>query len=178
MSLLTNISNVKLNKLLSKVDSRVVRYISISQAMEIGFVADISDESLYNQSIKLAQQFISEGKKVAIIYYFAGKDLPIYCTSEEFVIRKADTNFWGIPNNKAVNEFIEKSFDYLIDFSHSDSFVIKYIFSLSKAKLKVSSSDLETSKYSDIKFALNKEAKATEYIEAIYAYLTIKSIQE
>ena len=84
--------------------------------------------------------FLSEQNcKVVALCFVDTKKVPDY-----YLLRKGfnffsrgDLNFFFLPKNHTILDFIEKPFDMLIDLSIDGNFPLYYISSLSKAKFKI-----------------------------------------
>jgi hypothetical protein len=88
-----------------------------------------------------------------------------------FFTRK-DLNLFFIPQHPAVKDFMEKSFDVLIDLSIDENFPMHYISSLSNSKFKIGKL-FPTRNCFDLMIDTNKQNTVENLIENIKTYTSL-----
>ena len=162
------------NKNLTKLKRRRVVH-NLESAKTIGLLYDATDEQEYAIICNLVKILQNDNKTVKALGYLNYNIIPHYCIpklSFDYFIMK-DVNFFYIPNNSFVEDFIKNDFDILIDLSVKDFFPFQYIAGMSNAKFKVGRDGINHSKYYDFMLNINEEITLKEYIKQICEYLTI-----
>lgn len=112
---------------------------NFESARSFGLLFEADDPDNYDLVKKYFKYLKDSRKKVHAIGFFNLKHLPQIEYSKldyDFFTRK-ELNWWGKPGEVFVKNFIDEEWDVLINFSLNDSFPLKYIASLSKAKMKI-----------------------------------------
>ena len=141
----------------------------------IGIVARIDSEADYNSIKKISSQLKKEGKEVQIIAYIPEKIIPDYLVSSAIGIffNVNDLSSFLIPKNDFVNGFVESEPDVLLDLSFSSSFVIKYIVSLSKAKMKIGNDNSVKTEFYDLMLKIEDESDVAHFVDQVKYYLNV-----
>ena len=113
---------------------------NIEEIKTIGVICRITDEANWNILYHFAKVMEGQGKSVHIIA-LQQKDHEL-----NFVITHKSTykcrlgtdfNFWGLPNNDAIEPFVSRQYDLLIDTIGEQNFFSQYIALRTTASLKV-----------------------------------------
>jgi len=91
---------------------------------------------------------------------------------QENVITCKDFNFFGMPKNKSLQNFLDTEFDLLIDISISSSIYAQLIRSFSMAHFKVGWASVNTN-YFDMTIDISKKPESQYLTEQINHYLNI-----
>ncbi|MDL2227622.1 hypothetical protein LJC30_01875 [Odoribacter sp. OttesenSCG-928-L07] len=158
---------------LANRQKRNIKYTAVDDAKSIAIISDLSNDYTFNNIINFSTRFSSEGKLVTTFFCNGDKDVPNFYNLEPTLIDKSMINRYGIPNKNVIQNFIDTEYDFLFDFSDNNIFTIEYIFALSSARLKVSKSSLNSSKYADVCLALQDKNEVQDYLNAINNYLNI-----
>lgn len=136
---------------------------------------NINDEDEYKNILKITKSLQEEKKIVSVISVINERVIPNYInpTIRFDVITLKDLNFFNIPKNNFVNDFINNEYDLLIDFSEDDDFIFKYLLALSKAKLKIGDISEAKKKYLDLMIKNTDKKNHKLFIENIKHYLTV-----
>ncbi len=110
--------------------------VSFNSIREVGVVYDVSQKK--SLLTKVVHYFESEGKKVFTLGFVNGKELGDYKPNlkEEYFCKK-DLNFFGIPKKNAVDTFIKKEFDFLINLDTKGRIELQAISTFSEAKTRI-----------------------------------------
>ena len=83
-----------------------------------------------------------------------------------------DLNYYAFPNNIIVRNFINESFDILIDLTANRVVPLKLILCFSKSSFKVGSFSNENKKFYDLMIETDP-SNYLEYVEHVFNYLKI-----
>lgn len=142
MSLLKNAKRFTGEYFLKKDMSTLHRKVSVSNfgtARSFGLLFDADKPEDYDLVKKYIKYLRDSKKKAHAIGFFDLKTLPQIEYSKldyDFFTRK-DLNWWGKPSGPFIKNFLDEEWDVLINFSLEDSFPLKYLAALSKAKMKI-----------------------------------------
>lgn len=117
---------------------RKMRSCNLREAKTIGVLFDATHPFSFEIIKDLVKDLSSTAKEVMVLGYVDSKqmiDHYLYRKGFEFFTRN-HLNWFNKPQSDAVNEFIKKDFDILLNLSLEQSYPVNYIFSLSKAKFK------------------------------------------
>lgn len=147
----------------------------IADIKKIAILHNISNEEDYINVLKIARSFQAEKKTVNIVSFIDRKTIPNYLipTITFDVITLKDLNFFKIPKNNFVNDFINFEYDLLIDLSDDENFVLKYLLALSKSKLKVGDLCEQKKKYLDLMIKKTNKKNIELFVKNIIHYLTV-----
>ena len=112
---------------------------NLDSARRIGIVFIASSDLVFEQALGFMNFLKEKNLEVKLIAYYPGKEIP-----QKFLLRKninvftkKDLNWYFKPLSTFADEFIATDFDILIDLSMQETFPLKWITSLSRAKFKV-----------------------------------------
>lgn len=142
MSATDKIRSIAGNYFLSREITELHRNRRISNfqsARSFGLLFNADDPETYNLVKQYFKYLRDSKKKVHAIGYFDLKKLPQieYSKLDYDFFTKKEINWWGKPTENFVKNFIDEEWDVLINFSLADSFPLKYIAAMSKAKMKI-----------------------------------------
>jgi hypothetical protein len=118
---------------------REKKIVSLEQTCALGIVCQITDEESYKDVYELFSKLHSPKRTVWLMGYIDRKEVPYYCLpqlSADYFSKK-NLNWYGKPDFAQLNDFVNKDFDVLIDFSRNNTPALRYILTASKAKLIV-----------------------------------------
>jgi len=112
--------------------------VSFHSAKKVGIIAVMDSKDRMEQVINFKKRIESYGPKVVSIGYVPLAIIPDYFNTQmqTDVFSKKDVNFFGIPGNSFVKEFLNEEFDILIDLTLDEVLPLIYVAGLSKARLK------------------------------------------
>ena len=157
-----------------KAHNRQRAVYSLNTARPIGIVYNATHQDTFETTRQFVKHLFDIDKKVAALGFVDHKEIVDFYTARRgfnFFCRK-NVNWYGRPSNPAVDEFIAKDFDILIDLSMDDNFSIRYITSLSKAKFKVGRFTDKADLY-DFMVDISKKRELGFFIQQVKHYLTI-----
>jgi len=186
MSLILKFWNKTAHYFLRKGMRNIVRkkkLINIHDALSIGILFELKDESVYFAIQKYLKSFQDKKVKVKVLGFASDKMilahiLPVL--SFDFFTEK-QLNWFNIPKAICVHDFIENDFDICINLGSDSAFSLKYIAGLSKARLKVGAynREMEEAKYKelagiyDIMLMSDENHDQAAFLNTIHEYLTI-----
>jgi hypothetical protein len=133
-----------LNRSLKKLKvSREKVLISLENTHTIGILCQITDEESYINIYDLFSKLHSQKRMITLMAYIDQKEVPYFCLpqlSADYFSKK-HLNWYGKPHFVQLKDFMNNSFDILIDFSRNDISPLRYILSASKAKLIVGANE-------------------------------------
>ena len=178
MSVIQDIKNFAGNYALSQEVKSLRRnkmFLNLEEAKTVGIVFDATE----NENFELVKKYITYlkdlKKRVKAIGFFNMKDTPAmaYSKLEYDFFSLKDLAWNNIPKNIYVNNFIEDQFDILLDLNMKDSFPLKYVSSLSRAKFKVGKSSKWNSSIFDLMLDIDASKNLKYFLKNLDTYLFI-----
>jgi len=116
---------------------------SLEQVKTMGIMCHITDENSYKEMYDLFSKLQSPKRTLWLMGYIDEKKVPYYCLQQLSAdyFSKQQLNWYGKPDFVQLNDFINKDFDILIDFSRNELPPLQYILSVSKAKLLIGANE-------------------------------------
>ncbi|MDR2973001.1 MAG: hypothetical protein LBU83_13940 [Bacteroidales bacterium] len=151
---------------------REKKIVSLEQVKTMGLLCQIIDEESYKNIYSLFSKLHSPKRIVWLMGYIDERKVPYYCLqqlSADFFSKK-DLNWYGKPDFVQLNDFQEKEFDILVDFSRNDLPPLRYILSTTKAKLLIGSNEYAQDLY-DIYIKDEAEINELQLLKIIHNYL-------
>ena len=118
---------------------RVLLLKELKDVKTVGVVFDASTEELYKRAAHLVRHFASMNKVVQSVAITNSVELPPYVDNTlafNYILKK-EIKWSGVPNNKHINNFINKEFDILINLDFNSNVSLEYIVNTSMAHLKI-----------------------------------------
>ena len=145
---------------------------SLEQVKTMGLVCQITDEDSYKKVYALFSKLHTPNRSVWLLGYIDERKVPYYCLQQltaDFFSKK-ELNWFGKPNFSQLNDFLNKDFDILIDFSRNDLEPLRYVLSSSKAKLLTGANDYAQDLY-DLFVKNDEEMDDLRLLKIIHDYL-------
>ena len=158
------------------VNAHKGRYIPLSSARRVGFIADTACSGIAEALSELKKELNGKGIDYTGICLDTCKEpvteKSIVSDPEISVIRSKDTNWYGIPKPEAIEKFLEPM-DILIDLTSGKRlFQTDYILKRANASLTIGIDPDLTAKYDMIISPSSMDASASELVKNILKYLT------
>lgn len=118
---------------------RILQSCNLLEAKSIGVLFNATHLVSFEIVKDLVKNLSAHSKQVVVLGYVDSKqmiDHYLYRKGFEFFTRN-HLNWYKQPQCAAVDDFIKQEFDILINLNLEESYPVKYILSLSKAKFKV-----------------------------------------
>ncbi|MCR5821951.1 MAG: hypothetical protein K6F85_03415 [Bacteroidales bacterium] len=118
---------------------RAKRIVNINDIKNIGVIFILGDESHWNILNHFARAMEHDGKRVKMIgLQPRNLELNYVITHRETYIchEKEDLDFWGVPRDEAISDFVDEHYDLLIDTTSDENFFSQYIALKTLADLK------------------------------------------
>ena len=176
-----------MNKGISSL-KRSKKLVNINSAGSVGLLFELTDESVYYAIQKYFQKLQEKKIKVKALGYASNKlvtnqFLPVL--SFDFFNPK-QLNWFYIPKAPCVQDFVETDFDICINIASEHVFPLKFVASVSKARLKVGAygKDLPVKNYNelsaiyDIMMLAEENHDQITFLDNIHEYLTILNPKE
>ena len=154
---------------------REVQAINIKSAQTIGIIYRADDEEA-NDLVRRYVKFLKDYKlKVKTLGYFDEKELPMDVNPKlEFdFITKKELNLRLEPKSVVAQNFIEESFDILIDTSVEEDVIMQYLTHYSRAKFKVGAARLSYHNQFDLSIVLKPEEGTRQLLKSVDKYLHV-----
>ena len=165
-------------KALKKIDNpHKGRYVSLSSARRVGFIVDACIPGTAEAVHVLKKELTGRGIAYTGICIDSGKE-PLYdkeiaadsCIS---IIRRKNTNWYGVPKPDMLTPFIGQPLDILLDLTSGKRlFQADYIIKRSTAALIIGVDTSPTSQYDMIVSCKDEDTTETELVKNIIKYLT------
>jgi|ERR1051326_6577479 hypothetical protein len=150
-------------------------FLNLEEAKTIGIVFDATA----NEDFETVKKYISSlkelKKRVKAIGFFNMKESPpmAYSKLEYDFFTLKDLSWNNIPKSIYVKNFIEEQFDILLDLNMNETFPLKYISSLSRARFKVGKSTKWNSSIFDLMLDINSARNLKYFLKNLDTYLFI-----
>jgi hypothetical protein len=151
---------------------REKKIASLEQVKTMGIICQITDEDSYKEIYDLFSKLHSPKRTVWLIGYIDERNVPYFCLpqlSADYFAKK-QLNWYGKPDFTQLNDFLNKDFDTLIDFSKNNLYPLQYILSVSKAKLIIGANEYAQDLY-DIFIHDEAEMSHLRLLKIIHNYL-------
>jgi hypothetical protein len=165
------------NRILVKKNAgrkRSTFYSNINLIKNIGIVWDSSNPAEFSFISGFYQKLCDRNINMKVIGYYPDKILPDKYTAIRYLscIRREEVNFFYIPVTTEALEFIDFTFDILIDINFKKVLPLYYISSLSHAKFKIGLFDKDDiSPPFDLMMDIQRPVIVENYLNAIIHYL-------
>lgn len=177
MSFYSNLKNWAGNFLLKKELQRFKRNrkpASFQSVKTVGLLYVVPEEKDFPYITDFVKFFQDNGKVVKALGFTNTDFVPHYCFPKltyDYFTRK-NSNWYGKPNHKFVDDFMENDYDLLIDLTTSPSFTMGFIGYLCKSKFKMGAMNDANVKHYDLMMQIDPNIPINEYITHIKHYLT------
>jgi len=178
VSIVTKIGNVLLRQQLKR-RTRIKVMCDWDGAKTVGILFTPDSIESYNRIIQFANKLVDERsiKVLCIGYVENKKHLDLYSEQPGFRFFSAkQCNWYGKPKDHAVEFFIDKEFDMLLDLNLKDNVTLDFIAGMSKAKYKVGRQKDNTRIY-DMMIDPQKENTLDYLITQIELYLSMFKVE-
>ena len=163
-----------LNNLLKRSSKRKVKSCNINEANSLGLLCMVNEEDDYKKVLKLVKFLKDEYGIInikALAFYPKKNDHHFLQSRLGFDYYKIqDLNWFCLPNNITVRNFINESFDILLDITDKEIIPQRFVLHYSKASLKVGTYSAYNQKYLDLMIDV-KANDFEKYINQVVTYL-------
>ena len=150
-------------------------FMNMSDAKTVGILFDATDHENFDLVKKYIIYLKDMKKRVKAIGFYNQKQTPpmAYSKIEYDFFTIKDLNWYNFPDNIYVRNFIEEEYDILLDLNIYDSFPLKYVSIVSKAKFKVGKKSEQNSSTFDLMIDADASKGIKYFLRNIDAYLFI-----
>ena len=134
------VAEFQINRI-TKNNKRIREFVNISDAFQIGIIAEIDKKETY-RIVEDFKDYLRTEEDIHHIHSFYY--VPLNTLSTEYqntqwktFISLQDLNFWGLPRKSHVETFLNRTYDIVIDLSFSTDLPILYVLSASRARMRV-----------------------------------------
>lgn len=178
MSVLNSIKNAIGNYFLSlelKSLHRNNTFMNMADAKTVGILFDATQAENFDLVKKYIIYLKDMKKRVKAIGFYNQKQTPpmAYSKLEYDFFTLKDLNWYNFPDNIYVRNFIDEEYDILLDLNIYDSFPLRYVSSLSKAKFKVGKRNERNSSTFDLMIDAEASRGMKYFLRNIDSYLFI-----
>jgi len=171
-SIQSSLANFKFKKELKKASSQR-EVIGWEAGKKIGLLYDATGDDDFEVMKQYVKQVRSQQKEVLALGYINKKQMPQNRFPQlglDFFSKK-DMGWKMIPNNLAVSNFINESYDIVINLSNNNIFALSYITAVSKAKFRVGRFDKHYVHCYDMMIEANNETDIKNLLQQTEDYL-------
>ncbi|MBI4930115.1 MAG: hypothetical protein HY841_05085 [Bacteroidetes bacterium] len=178
MSFFSSIKNVIGNYFLSMELQSIHRnktFMNLEEAKTVGILFDATERENFDLVKKYIVYLKDMKKSVKAIGFYNQKQTPpmAYSKLEYDFFTLKDLNWYNFPDNIYVRNFIEDEYDILLDLNIYDSFPLKYVSAVSKAKFKVGKKSDRNSSTFDLMIDAEASKGLKYFLRNIDTYLSI-----
>ena len=151
------------------------KLINLQEAKKIGILYNLDSVPDYEVVSEFVTQLQHDRKEVKALGFVKDKNLVsrfLPKLSYDFFSRK-DINWYYMPGQKKVREFISKEFDLLIDLSLRDTLPLRYIAGLSMSLCRIGRYTEKNTDCYDFMIDIPSAIPLNEYIRQITHYLNL-----
>jgi len=147
----------------------------MADAKTVGILFDATQTENFDLVKKYIIYLKDMKKRVKAIGFYNQKETPpmAYSKLEYDFFTIKDLNWYNFPDNIYVRNFIEEEHDILLDLNIYDSFPLRYVSSVSKAKFKVGKKSERNSSTFDLMIDADASKGMKYFLRNIDAYLFI-----
>ena len=148
--------------------------ITLSQAKKVAFLFDAQSSQSVAEVKSFLKYFLKLNIDVDVLGFIDGvKNKKEYISTLHInYFNMNDVNFFGVPNSRKIDTFINKKYDFLINLSLENSFCTKYLALLSQSKYRIGVFSKE--RFFDYDLMFNLKVKSLGYfIEYLIHYLEL-----
>lgn len=158
-----------------KKSFRNKKFNNLRNAHKIGIVWDGSYISEFKHISPFFQKMLGNGIQVDIVCYYPGKILPDDYTALRYLtcFKRSDLNFFYLPNQEDITEFISTPYEILIDINFRNRFPLYYITAMSKAEFKIGAGETVNHSALDMTIELEDKENIKYYLEQVEHYLNM-----
>ena len=176
MSFINNIKESIGSFFLKQEASKIKRerqMFSLAEAKTIGIILDTSNAENFELTKKYVVYLREMKKKVKVIGYFSVGEMPplTYSKLEYDFFTWKELNWYHRPSNTFVKNFMNEDLDVLIDLNLYDSFPLKYIATVCKAKFKIAKFAKENEPVYDLMIQTDETKTFKYFLRQVDTYL-------
>ena len=149
------------------------KLVNLQDARKIGILYNLESVPDYEVVSDFVTELQHERKEVKALGYVKNKNLVsrfLPKLSYDFISSK-DVNWYFMPGQAKIKDFIEKEFDLLIDLSLKDNLPLRYISGLSMSLCRIGRFSEKNTDCYDFMIDVPQAATLKEYIRHITYYL-------
>ncbi|MDX9928550.1 MAG: hypothetical protein RBS37_01725 [Bacteroidales bacterium] len=166
------------NRKLARMALRTNRsraFLNLAEVKSIAILWDISNADDLAPISDFILQMSERGIKVDILGFFQGKTLPDKLTAIRYLecLKREDYSFFFRPKPAVANRFMEAGYEVLIEICFRDNFPLRYVSTLSAARMKIGPAfkDDKTRSHIDMLIDTGIESNVKEYLRQVIIYL-------
>ena len=150
-------------------------FMNMEEAKTVGILFDATKSENFDLIKKYIIYLKDMKKRVKAIGFYNQKETPpmAYSKLEYDFFTIKDLNWYNFPDNIYVRNFIEDEYDILLDLNIYDSFPLRYVSSVSKAKFKVGKKSERNSSIFDLMIDADASMGMKYFLKNIDTYLFI-----
>jgi hypothetical protein len=151
------------------------KFTNLQDAKKVGILYNLESVADYEIVSEFVTQLQHDRKEVKALGFVKDKILVsrfLPKLSYDFISRK-DVNWFFMPGQVKVRDFISKEFDLLIDLSLKDNLPLRYIAGLSMSLCRIGRFSEKNTDCYDLMIDLPQAASLQEYIRQVTHYLTM-----
>jgi len=165
-----------ISKHIKKESNRTMRSCNIEDARSVGMLCEIKKKEDYHALVEIIDFLKKEYsiKNLKILAFYPFKDEPFFLKSRlglDFFSLN-ELNYYGFPNNSVVRNFMNESFDILIDLTQRRIVPLRLVLLFSKSSFKVGSFSDEKKPFYDLMIETDP-SDYKEYVTQVTSYLKI-----
>jgi len=152
---------------------RGIRSTSLNKASTVALLFDATNKQDFEIVKNYIKKLKEDGKKVHALGFYNFKETPVMMNSKleyDFFTLK-DINWHYKPTSKLVINYMEETFDILINLCTKTVLPIMYVLSLSKSKFKVGPYKEKYVQYYDLMVEQHNDGDLKNYIQNVEKYL-------
>jgi hypothetical protein len=158
-----------------KKSFRNKKFNNLRNAHKICIVWDGSYISEFKYISSFVQKMLENGIQVDIVCYYPGKILPDDYTALRYLtcFKQSDLNFFYLPDQEDITEFISTPYEILIDINFRNRFPLYYVTAMSKAEFKIGAGETVNHGTLDMTIELKDKENIKYYLEQVEYYLNM-----
>lgn len=160
--------------------NRIKKIHNLKTAKRIAMIFDVEDEQAWKIIDKFATELAKRGKEMVMLGRKRKDELDFIITSTAVILcGKEDFDFWGVPKNYPVGNFLNQHFDILIDTVEEPDFFSQYVSLKTMADFKISRDKEDNEKYFDLLISLDEENDDIKsFLKQVLHYLNLITLEK
>ena len=149
------------------------KMFSLEEAKTFGIIVDAGNAEEFDLVKKYVTYLKEMKKKVKVVGYFSTASIPpmTYSKLEYDFFTSKQLNWYHRPANNFVENFIEEENDVLIDLNIRDSFPLRYLGAISKAKFKIGKFSNDNEPLYDLMIQTDESKNLKYFLRQVDTYL-------
>lgn len=160
--------------------TRIKKIHNLQTAKRIALIFDVEDEYSWKIINKFATELAKRDKEIVMLGRRMQKEIDFIITNPAAILcNEEDFDFWGVPKNYPVGNFLNQHFDLLIDTIKTPEFFSQYVSLKAMADFKIARDKDDNKKYFDLLIRMDEDSDDIKsFLKQVLHYLNLITIEK